>query len=319
MNVDIKADATLKDFWQDNGRFADLFSQVFFGGEEPLDPSKLSDQDTDESAVLMGKEKIASITRHRDLIKEYGEDAEFVLIGLENQMRIHYAMPVRTMVYDALRYVKQCKDLENQNRKGKVLKGSDEFLSGMTKEDRIKPVVTLVIYYGERDWDGPVSLEDMMDIPDKFKKFINNQTLHLLRVRDAKGFQFKNQDNRDFFTMIDEIYNNGGKVDLKSFKEKYPDFEIYWETLAAIGAATGTMELVEYAYGHKGGRLNMCTALDNLKQEGIQEGIQEGKMKTIQETVTLLRKLNLDDDNILWNLQETYHISEEEAKNLLAD
>ena len=53
MNVDIKADATLKNFWQDNGRFADLFSQVFFGREESLDPSKLSDQDTDESAVLM--------------------------------------------------------------------------------------------------------------------------------------------------------------------------------------------------------------------------------------------------------------------------
>lgn len=34
MNADIKPDVTLKDYWRDNYRFADLFNQVFFGGEK---------------------------------------------------------------------------------------------------------------------------------------------------------------------------------------------------------------------------------------------------------------------------------------------
>jgi hypothetical protein len=34
---------------------------------------------------------------------------DFVLLGIENQDKIHYAMPLRTMVYDAMGYVKQCK------------------------------------------------------------------------------------------------------------------------------------------------------------------------------------------------------------------
>ena len=30
-------------------------------------------------------------------------------------------------------------------------------------------MVTLCIYYGEKEWDGPLSLVDMLDIPDKLK------------------------------------------------------------------------------------------------------------------------------------------------------
>lgn len=174
-----------------------------------------------------------------------------------------------------------------------------------------------MVYLGESDWDGPLSLEDMMDVPDKFKKFVNNHSLHLLKVRDAAEYQFKNQDNHDFFTMIQEFYSNNGKMDLNVFREKYPDFEIYWETLAAIGAATGTTELIEYAYHNKGGRLRMCTALENLKQEGILEGRQEGILEAIQEMVEVLHELDIDDETIIKKLKEKFHITEDKARSLL--
>lgn len=48
--------------------------------------------------------------------------------------------------------------------------------------------------------------------------------------------------------------------------------EIYWETLAAIGAATSSMELVEYV-----------SALENLKQNGIQEGMAKGMIIAYHE------------------------------------
>lgn len=182
----------------------------------------------------------------------------------------------------------------------------------MTKNDRIKPVITLIIYYGEREYDGSVNLSDMMDIPQKFQRFINDQSIQLLQVRTASNINFKNQDNHDFFTMIEEFYHNNGKIDLRSFKQKYPDMEVYWETLAALGAATGSMELVEYAQHNKGGRLNMCTALENLKQEGRMEGhIEghiEGQKETILNTVELLRELNIDETIILQKLQDKFHM-----------
>ena len=33
----------------------------------------------------------------------------------------------------------------------------------MRKEDRFCPVITIVVYYGEEQWDGPVALSDMME------------------------------------------------------------------------------------------------------------------------------------------------------------
>jgi len=306
----LKPDPVLKDYWRNNNRFSDLFNQIFFDGEESIKPDKLSDKDTEESSVIMEKgQTTAAITRARDVIKQYKDGAELILIGLENQMKVHYAMPVRSMLYDSLRYTRQCKELEQKNRAGNNLKSSDEFLSGITKSDRIKPVITLVIYYGEKSWDGPVYLSDMMDIPPLFKKFFNNQGIHLLQVRNAGSYQFENQDNRDFFTMIGEFYDNNGKLDLGSFKKKYPDLEIYWETLAAIGAATGSMQLIDYAYEHKGGRVNMCIALDNLVKEGKKEGIQE--------MVSVLKEFGIDDASIIKKLKEKFQLNTEEALEYL--
>ncbi len=49
--------------------------------------------------------------KHRDLLKfaamMQDSHANYVILGVENQMEVHYAMPVRNMVYDALQYDKQ--------------------------------------------------------------------------------------------------------------------------------------------------------------------------------------------------------------------
>lgn len=51
-------------------------------------------------------------------------------------------------------------------------KGSDkeEFLSGLKYSDRFHPIITIVFYYGEKKWNGPTSLSDMMvDMPAEIK------------------------------------------------------------------------------------------------------------------------------------------------------
>lgn len=314
----LKPDPVLKDFWSDNDRFADLFNQVFFQGEDVIAPGQLSDKDTEESAVILEKERINAVSRARDVIKQHMDGVELVLVALENQMKIHYAMPVRSMLYDALRYTRQCKKLEREHRKDGDLKDPDEFLSGMAKYDRIQPVINLVVYYGEKPWDGPSSLSDMMDIPPLFRPLFNDQKLNLLEVRNTGKLRFKNEDNQDFFTLIKEFYENDGHIDINRLKERFSGRDIDWETMAAIGAATGSAKLVDYALEHKGGRLNMCTALENLvqegKQEGIQEGIQEGMLKGM---VVVYREMNISDDAIIQKLQEKSDLSYEELKKFL--
>ena len=64
---------------------------------------------------------------------------QVVLIGVENQSDIHYAIPVKHMFYDVMAYGNQVKETAKRHRKKKDTATSDEFLSGFTKEDKLIP------------------------------------------------------------------------------------------------------------------------------------------------------------------------------------
>ena len=59
---------------------------------------------------------------------------------------------------------------------------------------------------------------------------------------------------------------------------KYKDQAISTELGLVIGAITESQQLIDHALEleQKGGRINMCNALEELRQEGIQEGRLEG-------------------------------------------
>ncbi len=48
----LKADTVVKNYWRDNGRFADFFNAALFGGRQVIQPEELIDIDTEESSVL---------------------------------------------------------------------------------------------------------------------------------------------------------------------------------------------------------------------------------------------------------------------------
>lgn len=68
---------------------------------------------------------------------------------------------------------------------GKDLGGA-EYLSGFGREDRLVPVFTAVIYFGEEKWDGPTRLKEMMDldmVPEEVRGKIADYPIHLIDVR----------------------------------------------------------------------------------------------------------------------------------------
>ena len=145
----VNKDIILKEFWRDNRRFADVFNTVVFKGEAMIDAKKLEEMDTDVSGTIEMKDYRESLKRMRDVVKKEIRGVEFVIMGIEDQMHIHYAILLRNMIYDALGYLKEYREISARNRKeGITLKNPEEFLSGLRREDRLHPIVTLVIYYG---------------------------------------------------------------------------------------------------------------------------------------------------------------------------
>lgn len=90
---DLKPDTVLKNYWNDNEQFADLFNAVLFGGRQVFRPEELEDMDTEESSVLEHRDYAESIKASRDSIKvskkSTAHGVELVLLGMESQSHIH--------------------------------------------------------------------------------------------------------------------------------------------------------------------------------------------------------------------------------------
>ena len=97
----MSSDIVLKNYWSGNEEFADLFNAVLFGGSQIIRADELENEDTEDSVVLEHRKQAEGVKAARDNIKimkkstAYG--VQLVLLGLESQEHIHYAMPLRVM------------------------------------------------------------------------------------------------------------------------------------------------------------------------------------------------------------------------------
>lgn len=62
----LKPDTVLKNYWNNNEQFADLFNTVLFEGRQRIKPNELEDVDTEESSVLEHREYAESIRASKE-------------------------------------------------------------------------------------------------------------------------------------------------------------------------------------------------------------------------------------------------------------
>lgn len=188
-----KKNTITKDYMSVPEHFADCFNYYLFDGEQIIKPANLKPLDPTELAIIPEDFTDETVEKVRDLLKQcivmQDNKATYLLLGIENQSDIHYALPVKNMNYDALNYGKQVSDIAKEHRKKKDLKDSGEFLSGFTKEDKLKPIITLTIYFGAEAWDAPRSLKDMFEeIDESIMKFVEDYKVHLIVPNEIRDF-----------------------------------------------------------------------------------------------------------------------------------
>ena len=308
----VKPDVVLKNYWNDNARFADFFNAVLFQGENVIDPKDLEDVDTEESSVLEHRQYAESVTAARDSIKIQKKSTkhgvELVMLGLENQEHVHYGMPLRVMGYDYGTYRKQYESNAVKYTKTKDLT-EDEFLSRMKKSDRFTPVITIVIYYGEKAWDAAVCLHDMLDIPGQMKLFVNDYKMLLVEVR-KNNLKLHNIDNRDLFNLLDIFLNNNeSRVKRREQALHYAKENQVNKTVVMTVASTANCQL-DYEELNTNGGKNMYSVF----QETWNEGNIQGRAKEIIETG---QEFGFSKSEILGRLQKKLNISEEQAQDYM--
>lgn len=298
-----KADVILKDFWRQNERFADLFNAVIFRGKQVIKPEDLTERDTDMSGIIQFKDYQKTLERTRDVVKKMAYGVEFAVLGIESQQKIHYAMPLRTMLYDSLGYLKEYQEITRIRKAERGKMTEDEFLSKMRKEDRLHPIISIVLYYSEKSWDGPTCLKDMIvEMPEEMERIFSDYKMNLVQIRESEQYTFHNEEVRAVFEISREIFNGN----LDKINEKYRNRDLTPELITVIGKITDSAELVRQ--GKIEEVANMCTALEKWEKENIERGTKRGIEKGIAKMVlTLLNKGKTVEETADWlELTEEY-------------
>ena len=301
-------DIVTKEYMRENAIFADAFNYLIYGGKKVIDPAGLTEVDTATSAV--GKKD--ALQKYRDVLKaaviKQDEKMSYVLLGVENQTDVHYAMPVRNAIY-ALQYGKQVSDIaagHRRSQKDYSGKTGGEYLSGFLKEDHIKPVITLVIHFGAEEWDGPLSLHEMMPIRDKeILSYVENYRIHL--IDPAK---LTEEELNKFSTSMREVM---GYIKYSNNKEKLLDFlrtdtHKSIEMNAARVIKTITKTPIKISEEKEG--IEMCQAIEELIAESEARGEVRGKAEGMIE---MCLEMNIPKKGIIKRLQDKLNISMQQA------
>lgn len=278
-----KADTVTKAYMSKSNIFADAFNYLIYDGASVVDPERLKEIDTMELTLpfrLQGEETFAEpVQRYRDILKRavimQEDETAYILLGIENQTDIHYAMPVRNMVYDALQYSKQVADTAARHRKKdrglkRVSKG--EYLSGFYKEDVLRPVITLVIHFGAETWDAPLSLHEMMGTKDeKLLRFVQDYQIHLIdpsRLTEEELKKFRSSLRE----VIEYIKYSKDEKELSRILKDNPRMVIDREAALVIKTITNTP--IEIPEGKE--EIDMCRAVEIMMNESREQGIEQG-------------------------------------------
>lgn len=278
--------------------FADLFNGALFNGLQVIRPEMLAQMNEKKYLNITGKgQRRVILKRIRDVQKYAAlrDGCLAVVLAAEGQREIHFAMPVRSMLYDAVDYTEQVEQITKAHREQKDLKNSAEYLSGLKKSDRLLPVITIVFYYGEEQrWNGPLSLHDMLEIPEEiqpFKKYIQDYKVNLVYSGSV--------DSRNFRTGLQDVFNllplmkdkEGMKAALEENKEYYShmDKKRGWVLSKFLNIPELKTE------DQEGEVVDMCTAIEEMIRDGRDEGITQGERKVNRLIQILLEESKQDE------------------------
>ena len=208
-----KFDTLTKKYMSNPDIFADAFNYLIYNGRQVIKPSALRDADATEVIVAYGaneKEKLP-VQKTRDNLQVWAvkcdDEAKYVLLGSENQSKVHFAMPVRNMLYDSINYAAQVDAAHksykclNASEDGiKIELTSEEFLSGFRKDDKLIPVITAVILFNNDEWDAPTSIHEMIDAPKELLPFIADYKLNLISPQIISDEDFTTQEHQGKFS-----------------------------------------------------------------------------------------------------------------------
>ena len=280
-------DISQKNFESYNDVVADIVNGSLFDGEEYIKAESLID------AQPFSQYKAHDGTPHemeRDVAK-YCMDANcsirLAMIGVENQIAIDFDMPLRVMGYDGISY-------RDEMNLDKIVVDKSTGKKHRIRHKRY-PVLTLILYFGEKPWKKPLCLYDVIDVPDKLKPYINDFKLNIIDVPRLTPEQVKRYKG-DFQIIADYfVQRNSGKEYIPP-KKPIQHVDSMLKLMSVLTKDTRYSDLLDENSTTKEGT-TMCEVLDKVEARGMARGKvlgeAKGEIRGTQKTLVNLVKKNL--------------------------
>lgn len=288
-----KRDEYQYDYLDDNVRFADQINGALFKGRQVVKPEEL--EPADGQIIYLGKE--AGVRENFKTIIDktrLWKGRLLHILAVENQTYVDYRMILRNMLSESLSYHRQWKKKKAVHDRNSDLQiGTDAFLSGMTKEDKFIPIITLVVYCGtEHPWDGARCLYELLELDDEVKDYVTNYRLNLYDCHEHDTFDEYRTGLRQLF---ETVRYGKDKEQLRRVieenKDAYSNIDGETKELLEVVANVKIPELYqtkgegEQDMESREKRFNVCKAWEDWRLEGKEEGKAEGKMEHLVQAV----------------------------------
>lgn len=283
-----------------NDVFADIVNVLLFNGEQVINEDDLAEHSPRSAYKADGKVREIE----RDIAKYYLRQLiRIACIGFENQTGIAPDMPIRNIGYDGMDYRAQLND----------------------KTGSRYPVITLVLYFGDKRWDKPKLLSECFDVPEKFKPYFNDYKINLFEIAFLSEEQVK-MFKSDFGIVADYFVQSRTNKDYKPSPKVIKHVQ---ETLHLLSVFTKDNRFENYVYDSTvKGEVTMSDVLTKLinegnaearaagKAEGRAEGMIEGEIiGKIKGFIEALFEMGTDDETIMSKTISKFSLSKEIARD----
>ena len=299
-----KNDIATRQFFENSTFFADAVNGYLFRGRKVIRPEELREMDVTE--ISPPRKKNLRDIFERAVIKENGE-ARYLLIGIENQQKTDLTMPVRCISMDTMSYEKQLRELKQLHREKKDLAPfSDEQFSGISKDDRLIPAVTIVVNWSSSPWSGPRTLHDMLKLPEDadISSSVQDYRINLIDAHSMSDDEIAVYGEKLGFllTLVRESEN---KTRLRRFMESKTILP-QEDEVRVVAEAVLDVKLPEKREEDD----RMCDALKEILKEereqgieqgierGLEQGFSQGRQRTESAFVSAMRKTGFTEEQI---------------------
>lgn len=272
--MQMKQDVSTRNLEEYPDIFADISNVNLYDGEQvilpeqlELLPSNLSYRDIEGECRELRQDI-------RMRVREAG--MEIAVVCVENQAGICNTMPVRDMGYQYASYQEQIRKIKDANKR----EGKNYFTKEIGDEQKLIPVISMILYFGKEKWTKPLCILDMLDIPDEKRKnvepLIQNHFIRVIHLGEQDKLT-RRKYRSDFRYVVEYLACRGNGKQFQQFiAEEGGDLTHPEEFLDIMSALTNDnhyqqMKAEVKKNQEKGEKINMCYFVEEMQNIGMEK------------------------------------------------